>query len=140
MKRLALVLAAVTSTLSLAAWSQQLQQPVVPAAPPAKPPINSGVGPKLGQPASTQVPAIASDPNQRQASSAAISSTGPAKEVPIGSAPPARQKPTSVLDANGRPVDGTIQVAPNRVYDPATGKYRWTEASGKEQKMLDPTK
>jgi hypothetical protein len=81
---------------------------------------------------------VASDPNQRPQAPAAIPSTGPAREVSTESkAPSARKQPSNVLDANGKPVNGMIQIAPNRVYDPATGRYHWTETSGQQQKLLD---
>lgn len=74
----------------------------------------------------------------RQQAPAAIPSIGPARQVPVGSATPAASKsPARVLDASGKPVNGLIQVAPNRVMDPATGRYHWTKGSGQEQKLLD---
>jgi hypothetical protein len=140
MKRIPLVLAVLVGLASLPALSQQLQQPTVPTSKPVAPPSNSGVGPQLDQP--RQQPNVARDPNQRPQVPNAIPSTGPAQEVPTGPASPARQqrKPANVLDANGKPVSGQVQVAPNRVYDPATGKYRWTEAAGQEQKVLEPAR
>ncbi len=138
MKSIPLVFAALIGLATLPALGQQLQQPTVPAAQPATPPSNSGIGPTLKQAQPTSAPKVASDPNQRPQAPAAIPSTGPAHEVPTESkTPSARKQPTNVLDANGKPVNGMIQVAPNRVYDPATGRYHWTETSGQQQKLLD---
>jgi len=138
MKRVPLVFAALIGIAAVPALAQQLQQPSVPTTKPVTPPSNSGIGPKLDQAQPVQVPKVASDPNQRPQAPTAIPSTGPAREVPTGAAAPSvRKQPASLLDANGKPVDGLIQVAPNRVYDPATGKHRWTEGSGQEQKLLD---
>ncbi|HEX7801350.1 MAG TPA: hypothetical protein VF471_01130 [Pseudoxanthomonas sp.] len=138
MKPIALVFAALIGLAALPVLAQQLQQPTVPAIKPATPPSDSGIGPTLKQAQPTSTPKVASDPNQRPQAPAAIPSTGPAREVPTESrASPARKQPTNVLDANGKPVNGMIQVAPNRVYDPATGRYHWTETSGQQQKLLD---
>ena len=136
MKRVPLFFAAFLGIAGVPALAQQLQQPTVPTTKPVTPPGNSGIGPKLDQAQPVQVPKVASNPNQRPQAPAAIPSTGPAQEVPT-TGPAARKKPVKVLDANGKPVDGLIQVAPNRVYDPATGKYRWTDGAGQEQKLLD---
>ncbi|MET0655257.1 MAG: hypothetical protein ABWY94_06775 [Pseudoxanthomonas sp.] len=142
MKRIPLVFAALVGVAALPALSQQLLQPAVPTTKPVAPPGNSGVGPQLDQPQPVQSPSRVRDPELRPSTANAIPSTGPAQEVPTGPASPSQKlkKPASVLDANGKPVDGLIQVAPNRVYDPATGKYRWTETSGQGQKVLDPSK
>lgn len=138
MKPIPLVFAALIGVAALPALAQQLQQPTVPAAKPATPPSNSGIGPPLEQAQPTPALKVASDPNQRPQAPAAIPSTGPAREVPTESkAPAARRQPTNVLDANGKPVNGMIQIAPNRVYDPVTGRYHWTETSGQQQKLLD---
>ena len=135
MKRVPLVFAALIGIVAVPALAQQLQQPTVPTTKPVMPPSNSGIGPKLDQAQPVQTPKVASDPNQRPQAPTGIPSTGPAREVQT--APAAQKKPAKVLDTNGKPVDGLIQVAPNRVYDPATDKYRWTEGSGQEQKLLD---
>jgi hypothetical protein len=138
MKRVPLVFAALIGIAAVPALAQQLQQPTVPTTKPVTPPSNSGVGPKLDQAQPVQVPKVASNPNQRPQAPTAIPSTGPAQEVPTGTAAPsARKQPANLLDANGKPVNGMIQVAPNRVYDPATGRYHWTEASGEQQKLVD---
>ena len=138
MKRIPLVFAALIGIAAVPALAQQLQQPTVPTTKPVTPPSNSGTGPKLDQAQPAQVPKVASDPNQRPQEPAAVPSTGPARELPTAAAAPGvRKKPAKVLDTNGKPVNGLIQIAPNRVYDPATGKYHWTERLGQEQKLLD---
>lgn len=138
MKRVPLVFAAFIGIAAVPALAQQLQQPTVPTTKPATPPSDGGIGPKLDQAQPTQVPKVASNPNQRPQAPTAIPSTGPARELPTGAAAPStRKQPTYLLDANGKPVNGMIQVAPNRVYDPATGRYHWTEMSGDRQKLVD---
>ena len=84
-----------------------------------------------------QVPRVATDPGQRPQSSSPIPSEGPAKQLPAEQTAPARKTPASVLDSTGKPVSGMIQVAPNRVYDTATGRYHWTESDGQQQKLMD---
>ena len=137
MKRVPLFFTALLSIASVPALAQQLQQPTVPTTKPVTPPSNSGIGPKLDQAQPVQVPKVASNPNQRPQAPAAIPSTGPSREVPTGTSAPSARKPANLLDANGKPVNGMIQIAPNRVYDPATGRYHWTEASGDQQKLVD---
>ena len=137
MKRVPLLFVALIGFATVTASAQQLQQPTVPTTKPVTPPTNSGVGPKLDQAQPVQVPKVASNPNQRPQAPTAIPSTGPAREVPTGTAAPSARKPANLLDANGKAVNGMIQVAPNRVYDPATGRYHWTEASGDQQKLVD---
>lgn len=138
MKRTSLWLVASLAIVTLPLAAQQLQQPTVPTTKPVTPPANSGVGPQLQQ-KQTPPPAVLSDPAQRQPAASPIPSTGPAKDAPTG--PDARTlqqgRPASVLDASGKPVNGMIQVAPNRVYDPVSGRYHWTDTSGQQQKLKD---
>ncbi len=138
MKRTSFLLAASLAIATLPLAAQQLQQPTVPTTKPVTPPTSSGVGPQLQQKQAPQ-PAVLSDPAQRQPAASPISSTGPAKDVPTG--PDARTlqkgRPASVLDASGKPVNGMIQVAPNRVYDPVSGRYHWTDTNGQQQKLKD---
>lgn len=138
MKPIPLALAALIGFAALPALAQQLQQPTVPTTKPVTPPSNSGIGPKLDQAQPVQTPKVASDPGQRPQAPTAVPSKGPAREVPTESTPAkTRKQPANVLDANGKPVNGMIQIAPNRVYDPVTGRYHWTETSGQQQKLLD---
>ena len=138
MKRTCYLLAASLAIATMPVAAQQLQQPTVPATKPVTPPANSGVGPQLQQKPAT-APTVLNDPSQRQPASSPIPSAGPAKDAPSG--PDARTlqkgRPASVLDANGRPVNGMLQVAPNRVYDPVSGRYHWTDTSGQQQKLKD---
>jgi hypothetical protein len=118
----------VLSTLAIApASSQQLQQPVqhpiTPATPPAQ---DAGVGPRLNaQPG--QPPTVPASPSQRPPSSGPIPSEGPSKPAAKAAIKPVepaeRSAPTQVLDDRGRLVPGAVKVAPNRAYDPATGRY-----------------
>ncbi len=138
MKPIPLVFAALIAASAHSLHAQQLQQPSVPAAKPVVAPRNSGVGPQLQQ-VPMQPQAIASDPSQRPLSASPVRSTGPAQGVPTGADARTLQKgrPASVLDASGKPVNGMIQVAPNRVYDPNSGRYHWTDTSGQQQKLRD---
>jgi len=115
------------------ALSQQLQQP----APPDTKPVtqDNGIGPQLNDPQTTKPPEIPSNLDQRPESSSPIPSTGPAKQMPtestksqFGPTGPAQSK--RVLDATGKPIRNGIQVAPNRVYDPATKRYYPTKPAG----------
>ncbi len=136
MKRIPLGLATLLCVASLPAISQQLQQPTVPANKPA--PTQTGAGPQLKQAQSVQAPKVATDPGQRPQSSSPIPSAGPAKQVPAEQTAPAlRKNPASVFDSAGKPVNGMVQIAPNRVYDPVTGLYHWTRMEGQQQKLID---
>ena len=136
MKRIPLGLAILMCAAAMPAIAQQLLQPTVPANKPV--PTQTGVGPQLKQAQPTQVPKVATDPAQRPQSSSPIPSTGPAKQVPTEQTAPAlRKNPASVFDSAGKPVSGMVQIAPNRVYDPATGLYHWTRTEGQQQKLID---
>lgn len=136
MKRIILCLAVLVCATLRPAIAQQLLQPTVPANKPV--PTQTGTGPQLEQAQPVQVPKVATDPNQRPQSSSPIPSAGPAKQVPAEQTAPALQKgPASVLDSSGKPVNGMIQIAPNRVYDPTTGLYHWTRTEGQQQKLID---
>jgi hypothetical protein len=91
------------------------------------------MGPQLNN-AQANPPAVPATPDQRLQSSSPIPEQGPAKQLqktaaPAQPVPVQPTRPNPVLDATGKPVAGTIQVAPNRVYDPATGRYYWTTPS-----------
>lgn len=138
MKRTSLLLAASLAIATAPLVAQQLQQTTVPTTKAVTPPEDSGVGPQLQQKQASP-PAVLSDPSQRQPATSPIPSKGPAKDASTGADGRTLQKgrPASVLDASGKPVNGMIQMAPNRVYDPATGRYHWTETSGQQQKLKD---
>lgn len=111
---------------SAPASSQQLQQPTPLS--PEPPKQGKGIGPQLNQSPVTLPPAIPSNPNQRPQSSSPIPSAGPAKQVPTELATPQfdptkTSQPEKVPDATDKPVRGLIQMAPDRFYDPATGRY-----------------
>ena len=123
----------VPMALSTQASAQSLLQPGVP---PATQPIRgpSGTGPQLQQP---QAPASQRAP--AAADSAAIRDKGPANETPAPAIRKAATAPTSrrLLDATGVPLQGNyIQVAPNRVYDPASKRYYWTVPAGEQQQIV----
>ena len=132
-----MVLVALTSALS----AQQLLQP--PAQPavrlPAETTLGTDGGSQLRQ--ATPAPRVASDPAQRPASAAPIQDEGPANALPSVNKPaqplPAVPTPVTVIDAQGKPLHGALQVAPNRIYDPASGRYHWTAPSGQQQKIID---
>ena len=124
--------------LSTPVFAQQLLQPAVaPVSQPA--PASSGTGPRLKQPEPAAPHTVRPTPGARQ-SSPAIDATGPANERPAAAlrnattAPPPAWAP--VLNASGVPVDGYIQVAPNRVYDPVNNRYHWTVPAGQQQKIV----
>lgn len=136
MNRVPLGLAALACIATAPAVSQSLQRSVAAAREPV--PMQAGAGPQLRQAHPTQLPKIAADPGQRPQSANPIPSAGPAKQVPVEQpAAAAKQRAASVLDSTGKPVDGLIQVAPNRVFDPATGLYHWTRTQGQQQKLID---
>lgn len=122
--RLSLILIVVVgSFLPLTpAQAQQLASPPLVLPPPA--PI--GTGPALNRappPAS-----VRGHPQERQAVPGRVPASGPAGAVTIKPAVPrvAPLEPQTrgrVLDANGRPLLGTVPAAPDRVLDPATGRY-----------------
>lgn len=132
-----MVLVALTSALS----AQQLLQPPAQHAVrlPAKTTLGTGDGSQLRQ--ATPAPAVPSDPAQRPAAKAQVADKGPASVLPSLKKPvpplPAAPRPVAVIDSKGRPVHGTLQVAPNRIYDPASGRYHWTVPSGQQQKIID---
>jgi hypothetical protein len=128
-----LAMAGLLLAVASAPASSQLGQPTPPVVTPK--PQDTGMGPRLNNTQATKSVEIPSDLNQRPQSSSPIPSTGPANEAlakPAGAAfdPATSNQRRRVLDAAGRPVEGTIRVAPNRVYDPATGRYYRTTPPG----------
>ena len=111
------------------AASAQLAQP--PPATLSPPPGSGSRGPQLIQPPAPQATQIPSVPGQRPPQQQ-IPSTGPSTPLLVQPAAPPPLGPVNphgaskVLDATGKPVHGTVRVAPDRVYDPATGRYYWT--------------
>lgn len=127
--------------LTAPVFSQQLQQPAVqPTTKPAT--RDTGIGPQLKQEPATAAPQVPANPGQRPQSTSPISSTGPANETPAAR-PTRQQAPANplgpvvqVIDPAGVPLNGYIQVAPNRVYDPVTNRYYWTTPAGERQKIV----
>lgn len=113
------VLAMSTLLAVLPAASQSLQQ--------ATPVPGNGIGAPMQAARPTPPATIPSQLGQRPAASTPISATGPSIVVPqkiVAPSPdPAKRLPGRVFDANGRPVQGAVQVSPTRAYDPATGRY-----------------
>lgn len=103
----------------LPASAQSLQQ--------ATPAPSNGIGTLMQAARPTPPATIPSQLGQRPAASTPISATGPSVVVPqkiVAPSPdPAKRLPGRVFDANGRPVQGAVQVSPTRAYDPATGRY-----------------
>jgi hypothetical protein len=117
--------------------AQQLLQPTTP------PPVNTpaqpiGIGPQLKQ--AQAAPTVPADIEQRAVTAEPIKSKGPADEAEPGFKPPvaigAAKKPVGVIDALGRPLSGAVQVAPNRIYDPGSGRYYHTVPAGEQQKIV----
>ncbi|MEO6517973.1 MAG: hypothetical protein ABIO17_03130 [Pseudoxanthomonas sp.] len=137
LKRVLQAGAAVLLPMALAApaFAQQLLQPA--AATVTQPAPVSGTGPRLKQPQPSVTDTVRSTPDARP-TSPAIKATGPADETPddkVRKPRPASQW-APVLNASGMPVDGFLQVAPNRVYDPARKVYHWTVPTGDQQKIV----
>lgn len=121
-------LSATTVLLALASAPALSQQRPTPFSPePAK--QDAGLGPQLERPQVAKPPGVPSNPDQRPQSSSPITSTGPAKPVPVESSTPQQFDPTEtnqpkkVAPVTDQPVRGLIQGAPDRFYDPATGRY-----------------
>ena len=122
--------------------AQSLIQP--PASPAVRLPAEttSGNRGQLQQLQQVQpAPAVLSDPEQRPAARTPVPDKGPANAQPTTKKPvqplPAVPMPATVVDANGKPVRGALQVSPNRVDAPATGRYYQTTPSGQQQKIVD---
>jgi len=136
------LLVALPLLASMAAHAQQLNQPN--RAEPVKPLGNTtqSSGNTLAQPANTQNRAVPSDPAQRN-QAPKISSKGPANDAdkpvqPSNITPQAPAKPPRVTDARGRLISGAVQVGPNRVMDPTTGRYYTTMPDGDGQRIVEP--
>lgn len=130
---------AIVSILLTAAAPSFAQHGLKPAAPPVRESVQPlGIGPQLEQVPAAQT--VAADIEQRAPSAEPIKSTGPAKEAKPGFKPPVAarpaKKPVAVIDALGRPVSGAVQVAPNRIYDPGSGRYYRTVPAGEQQKIV----
>jgi len=116
------------------ASSQQLQQPTPLATKPAA--QDNGIGPQLKAAQATKPAEVSGSLDQRSQASSPIPSAGPAELMPAEPAAPQLDlakpiQPKRILDATGNPVEGTIQVSPDRAYDPATGQYYLTTPSGR---------
>ncbi|HST45698.1 MAG TPA: hypothetical protein VLK29_10810 [Luteimonas sp.] len=124
MRLLTLLLAVATPAVSLSnACAQGLATPpAVTLAPPA--PIGTGPGLNAPAPAAPRVtgglPSSPMVPRVPSTGPAAASTIRPAVLRTEPTAPRTRQP---VLDERGRPLTGTVPVAPDRVLDPATGRY-----------------
>lgn len=51
-------------------------------------------------------------------------------------APPARNASVKVYDSAGRPIPGAVQVGPNRVYDPGSGRYYTARPRGDDLQIV----
>lgn len=102
-------------------------------------------GPQLRQPATLPPPPmpLPSDPSQRPSTVLPIPTQGPAQDRPGLPGPvsplqdPDPNRPAQVVNRLGLPVRGALQVGPNRIFDPATGRYHWTRPlpAGGQQKI-----
>src|SRR5690606_24987557 len=104
------------------AWSRQIGQPEPRGVQSAPQPV--------------QRQAIPADPGQRPRSTSPVPSEGPAKLLPVQpphvrTVPDPAPQPTPQFDASGRPLVRLLRVAPNRAFDPATGRYYRTTSAGK---------
>lgn len=121
------------------AMAQQLNQPTVE---PFKPLSSADSGQQDAAPAASRPAKVRSSAAERGKTPAvrsATASAAPAKPAANagGATPPAAAAPVRVIDARGRPVTGAVQVRPNRIYDPSTGKYHDTVTVGDQQRIVD---
>lgn len=120
--------------------AQDLATPQMPVANQPKPPP-SVTGPSLDQQATSSY-AVPDNLSQRAGSDAPIQSVGPATQVkPMNQQQAIGQTlrygtPVDVMDARGMTISGAIQVAPNRIYVPSTGKYHNTLSVGEQQRIV----
>src|SRR3546814_4698728 len=87
-------------------------------------------------PYTTRFLSIPANPGQRPRSTSPVPGEGPAKLLPVQppqvrTVPDPEPLPTRVFDASGRPLSGMLRVAPNRAFDPATGRYYRTTSAGR---------
>lgn len=58
-------------------------------------------------------------------------------DVDAASAAQAQQPPAKVYDAKGRLLPGAVQVGPDRIFDPGTGRYRRVLQRGNSLHVID---
>jgi hypothetical protein len=128
--------------LSFASGAQQLNQPAPDA------PLrmlgsaeassgNSLPPPQSGRPASVrQGAAQRTDSTFKVASDTGLAS--PALERPASARPKIPTPPPRVMDARGQQIPGAVQLGPNRVMDPRTGRIYATVPNGDGQRVIDP--
>jgi hypothetical protein len=110
------------------------------------PPLSAVAPPCIGPVVSRLpvAPSVNADLAQRLADSAPIRATGPAQEpvlklqAPGDVAAQTRIAPEALplLDAAGQPLPGVIRIAPNRIFDPGSGRYYWTGGSGAAERII----
>ncbi len=126
--------------VALSAGAQQLNQPrqITPVKPLSSTPQSTSK-PQVA-PATTPSQSVASDPSQRS-QAPSISAKGPALDAakPVQSASTQPQSgPLRVTDARGQLVSGAVQIGPNQVMDPTTGRSYNTIPDGNGQRIVEP--
>ncbi|SEL88144.1 hypothetical protein SAMN05428989_2771 [Pseudoxanthomonas sp. GM95] len=136
------LISALLLALPLAAGAQQLNQPN--KVEPFRPISSSSNGSNtLPAPQPAQKSSVRSDASQRTAAPKVAADTGIVQqrpEQPASTQPDPTPKPIHVTDARGQPVTGAVEVAPNRVMDPKTGRVYSTVPAGDGQRIIEPPK
>jgi hypothetical protein len=127
--------------VALSAGAQQLSQPrqITPVKPLSSTAPQRSIKPQAA-PATTPSQSVASDPAQRS-QAPSISAKGPASDAdkPVQAASTQPQSgPLRVTDGSGKLVSGAVQIGPNRVMDPTTGRSYNTIPDGNGQRIVEP--
>ena len=102
---------------------------------------DSDSGNSLPPPQSRKASSVRQDAAQRDSTPKVAAETGIKSrrpEQPASTQPDQPVKPIRVTDAKGLPIAGAVQVGPNRVMDPKTGRVYSTVSSGDEQRIIEP--
>ncbi|WDS37149.1 hypothetical protein [Pseudoxanthomonas sp.] len=102
---------------------------------------DSSSGNTLQAPQAVQKSSVRADASQRSATPSVAADTGikiQRPQQPASTQPEAPPEPIHVTDARGQMVTGAVQVAPNRVMDPKTGRVYSTVPAGDGQRIIDP--
>jgi hypothetical protein len=124
-----------------AGGAQQLNQPrtIEPFQPMGS--SDSASGNRLPPPQSHKASQVRQDAAQRDKTPKVAAETGietQRPEQPASTQPNAPVKPIRVTDAQGIPIAGAVQMGPNRVMDPKTGRIYSTVPNGDGQRIIEP--
>lgn len=138
-----LILVSLALVAPLSSGAQQLNQPQPIERLQASGGSGSGSGNSLPAPEPGRNTSVRQDASQRADTPKVVSETGikPVHVVqPTSTRPGEPTKPIRVTDARGVPVPGAVQVGPNRVMDPNTGRVYMTVPNGDGQRIVDPSR